>query len=158
MHPISATNSQLHPGSPHQKKLRTICEMSTETPHTLNIPPITSNHSLLNSAPPNTQYSLTLSFNPHHVHHFLLSSDFTSLLGHPRFPGFHFNYFLENALDFLPISPASSLPAHTSHPSSLAGPSLLPASPSTHRGPHRTPGRAPGTTQWLPSSHLFYTW
>ena len=98
-----------------------------------------------------THNSLTLSFNPHHVHHFLLSSDFTSLLGHPWFPGFHFNYFLENALNFLPITPPSSLPAHTSHPSPLVGPSLLPASPSTHRGHHRTPGWAPGTTQWLPS-------
>ena len=54
--------------------------------------------------PTHTHNSLTLSFNPHHVHHFLPSSDFTSLLGHPRFPGFHFNYFLENALNFLPIT------------------------------------------------------
>lgn len=57
LHSISATHSQLHPGSP-QKKPRTICEMSTETTHTLNTPPIASNHSLLNSNPP-PQYTHT---------------------------------------------------------------------------------------------------
>lgn len=81
--------------------------------------------------PPHTHpnNSLTLSFSPHHAHH-LVSSDFTFLLGQPRFPGFHFNYFLENALNFLPIM-LSFILSCTYQPSllSFVGPSLPPCLP-----------------------------